>query len=206
MTEERELDFDRRDFLKQGVVGAFGVGGATRSLTASARAQDGDGQEGDGDENGHDGSFYGRRMVLRYPDRLGGNVRQKLIIMTDRKDRTPDQIRGVDEDAVAQCNFGDEWPPENLNVWKGILVNWKNAGRTVGFYSRNPTVRATQLVERDTILVDAQPSDIPLGTPFVISRTTRCPGGLLGVEAIQVPGIDVKTGPGVSTDDGAGDN
>ncbi len=200
MTEERELDFERRDFLKRSVVGAFGVGGATRSLTVGARARDGDGREGDEDDQ--DGSFYGRRMVLRYPDRLGGDVRQKLIIMTDRKDRTPDQVRGMDADAVARCNFGDEWPPENLNVWEGILVDWKNAGRTVGFYGRNPTVRATQLVERDTIFVDAQPSDIPLGTPFVISRTNRCPGGLLGVEAIQVPGIDVKTGPGVSTDDG----
>ncbi|WP_135853830.1 hypothetical protein [Halorussus salinus] len=206
MTEKRPFDFDRRSFLKQSVVGAFGVGGATSSLTGGVRAQDGGGQGGDTDEEDQDGSFYGRRMVLQYPDRLGGNVRQKLIIMTDRKDRTPDQIQGINEEAVAQCNFGDEWPPENLNIWEGILVDWKNAGRTVGFYGRNPTVRATQLVERDTIFVDAQPSDIPLGTPFVISRTNRCPDGLLGVEAIKVPGIDVKTGPGVSTDDGAGDN
>ncbi|UPW01148.1 hypothetical protein M0R88_03360 [Halorussus gelatinilyticus] len=206
MTDERNLDLDRRSFLKHSAVGAFGIGGVANSLTAGARAQDGDGQGGDDGGSDPETSFYGRRMVFPYPERLNADLRQQIIIMTDQKDQRPDQLKGVDQNEVDQCNFGEEWPPQNLNVWEGIIVDWKNAGRTIGFYGRNPTVEATQLVERNTIFVDALPTDIPLGTPFVVSRTDRCPGDLIGVEAIKVPGIEVQTGPGESTGESTGNN
>ncbi|UPV75071.1 hypothetical protein M0R89_03140 [Halorussus limi] len=203
MTDEKELDLDRRSFLKKSAVGAFGIGHLTAGDVAGrATARDGGGLgQGDGQDGGEgeDRPLYGRRMVFPYPERLGGNIRQKIIIMTDRKDTRPDQLKGVDQSDIDECNFAENWPPENINVWEGIIVDWRNAGRMVGFYGQNPTVRATQLVERNTIFVEGQPTEVPLGTPYIVSRVHQCPDDLLGVEAVKVPGIEVKTGPGVST-------
>ena len=210
---DEDTTLDRRSFVKRSAVGAVGVAGWTADdLDSRLAAQDGDGQGGgDGGEGGGenptgDRPFYIRRMVFPYPERLGGNLRQKIIIVTDRKDTRPDQLQGVDQNEVDQCNFGPGWPPENLNVWEGIIVDWRNVGRFTGFYGGNPTVRATQLIERNTIFVEGQPTDIPLGTPFVVSRLHQCPGDLVGVEAKKVPGIEVKTGPGVSTGESTGNN
>ena len=213
MTDEN--DIDRRSFLRQSAVGAFGLaplvsgdGSIRPTLQDGGGGQDGGGQEGgNGQDGGSEGErpFYVRRMVFPYPERLGGNLRQKIIIMTDRKDQRPDELRGVDQNEVGQCNFSGGWPPRNLNVWEGIIVDWQNAGRVAGFFGANPTVRAEQLVERNTIFVEGQPTDIPLGTPFIVSSVDRCPGDLVGVEARKVPGIEVQTGPGVSTGEGTND-
>ena len=222
MTDENQPQFDRRSFMKRSAVGAFGLAGwaagdvetldAPRDEKSEVNglAQgtgNGTGQgTGNGTGQGGDRPFYIRRMVFPYPERLGRDIRQKLIIVTDRKDQRPDQLQGVDQNEVGQCNFGSGWPPANLNVWEGIIVDWRNAGRLTGFYGGNPTVRATQLVERNTIFVEGQPTDIPLGTPYIVSRVHQCPGDLVGVEARKVPGVEVKTGPGVSTGESTGSN
>lgn len=175
----------RRTFLKQSAVGAFGFAGWV--------AQDEPEQ-----------ARYTRRMVFPFPERLGENLRQKIIIATDRKDQRPDELKGVDENEVDACNFSD-WPPETMSIWEGIIVDWKNALGTVGFYASNPTVRATQLVERNTIFVDEQSDPVPLGTPFIVNGLVDCPGDLQGVTATKIPGINIKTGPGEGTGEGTAD-
>ncbi|MFC4447644.1 hypothetical protein [Halorussus aquaticus] len=195
MSDEHDTNLDRRSFLKNSAVGAFGFTGWA--------VQDGDGQDG---ENGSgDRPLYVRRMVFPFPERLDGDLRRKIIIMTDRKDTRPDSLEDVNVDAVDNCNFSGDWPPAELNVWEGIIVDWKNAGRMVGFYGGNPTVEATQLVERNTIFVENQPTNIPLGTPFIVDTVDKCPGDLVGVEATKVPGIEVQTGPGESTGEATND-
>jgi hypothetical protein len=169
------------------------------ATTRRDESDDGGGDDGGSAEGYSDSSFYGRRLVFPYPERLGGDIRQKIIVMTDRKDKRPDELEGVDRNAVGECNFGDEWPPDELNVWEAILVDAENQDKVAGFFGENPTVRAEQLVERNTVFVDEQSSDVPLGTPFVVSRTDTCPGEFVGVEAAKIPSIDIKTGPGVST-------
>ena len=195
-------------------MGAFGLAplaagdGSIRTALQEGGGQDGGGQDGgNGQDGGSEGErpFYVRRMVFPYPERLDGNLRQKIIIMTDRKDTRPDSLQGVNVDAVDNCNFSGGWPPEQLNVWEGIIVDWKNAGRMAGFFGANPTVRAEQLVERNTIFVEEQPTDIPLGTTFVVSSVDKCPGDLVGVEARKIPGVRIITGPGESTGEATND-
>ena len=200
MGDPNDTELDRRTILKKSAaalpLGLAGVGKGGADDGDGLFAQDGpDG--GDGDSG--DRPLLVRRMVFPYPERLGGNLRRKIVLVTDRKDTRPDQLEGVDQNEVGRCNFSGEWPPQNLNVWEGILVDWKNAGSMVGFYGSNPTVEATQLVERNTIFVEGQPSDVPLGTPFIVNSVDKCPGDLVGVETTKVPGIEIKTGPGEST-------
>ncbi|WP_276298913.1 hypothetical protein [Halorussus lipolyticus] len=173
MTEEIETDIDRRSFLKQSAVGAFGVGGvATQDEPNRFRAT--------------------RRMAFDYPERLGDSLRQKIVLLTDKTDDDPD----VSE--IDTCEFSN-WPPDELTIWEGILVEWD--GSVQGFFGTNPDVRAEQLVERKQIFVDEQDTPPELGTPYIISGLVECPEGFAGVTATQIPGIDIKTGPGVSTGD-----
>lgn len=204
--------FSRRSFLESAgavtvaaaVAGCTGDGrqettsGSTTTAGGGGQATTTDGPDG-GDGNAGDRPLFLRRMVFPYPERLGDDLRQKIIIVTDRKDKRPDQLKGVDQKAVGECTFDGRWPPKNLNVWEGLLVDARNSDQLEGFFGPNPTVRATQLVERNTIFVEGQPSEIPLGTPFVVSSVDKCPGDLVGVEATKIPGVEVKTGSGVST-------
>ncbi|NEU55804.1 hypothetical protein [Halorussus sp. MSC15.2] len=204
MNDEHDTTLDRRSFLKNSAVGAFGFAGWAARDGQDGDGQGGDGQGGDG-QGGGERPLYVRRMVFPYPERLGGDLRQKIIIMTDRKDTRPDSLEDVNVDAVDNCNFSGQWPPEQLNVWEGIIVDWANAGRMVGFFGGNPTVEATQLVERNSIFVENQPTNIPLGTTFIVNSVDKCPGDLVGVEATKVPGIEIQTGPGVSTGEATND-
>lgn len=171
MTDEN--DIDRRDFLKQsaGAVGAFGVGGfALQDEPEQALAV--------------------RRMAFNYPERLNADLRRKIILLTDKTSENPD----VSE--VENCEF-TEWPPERLTLWEGIIVEYE--GALGGFFGFNPNVDAQQLVERKQIYVDQQDTPPELGTPYIISGLVGCPGDTAGVTATQIPGVDIQTGPDVST-------
>ncbi|MFC4449633.1 hypothetical protein [Halorussus aquaticus] len=174
----------RRSFLRKSAVAPIGVAGWA--------AQD-----------EPERSRYTRRMALRYPERLGDEIRRKIVLLTDRTDDDPD----VSE--VDTCGFSN-WPPERLTVWEGILVEWEpladavvnfaDVGELGGFFGANPEVRAEQLVERERIFVDEQDTPVDLGTPYIVNGIQECPGEFLGLTATQLPGIDIRTGPGVSTD------
>jgi hypothetical protein len=135
-----------------------------------------------------------RRMALRYPDRLDGGPRGKIVLLTDRTDDDPEVTE------VAGCGFAN-WPPDRLTVWEGIVVDWANAAGDFGFGAvrGEPTVRANRLVERETIFVDEQGTPVELGTAFVVSGVSECPGAYQGLTATQLPGVQIRTGPGVST-------
>jgi hypothetical protein len=180
MNGEHETEIDRRSFLKKSAVGAFGVGGVGRFTV----------------QDEPDRARFARRMAFDYPERLGESLRRKIVLLTDKTDDDPD----VSE--VDTCEFAN-WPPDKLTLWEGILVEWDGAAG--GFFGRNPDVRAEQLVERKKIFVDEQETPPELGTPYIVSGLVECPEGLAGVTATQIPGIDIKTGPGVSTGEGTQD-
>jgi hypothetical protein len=175
MTDENELDLDRRDFLKRSAVGALGLAGfAAQDEPTRPR--------------------YTRRMAFNYPERLNASLVRKIILLTDKTSEDPD----VSE--VDGCEFSN-WPPERLTVWEGIIVEWE--GALQGFFrTTTPEVRAEQLVERKQIYVDEQDTPPELGTPYIVNRLESCPGETAGVTATQIPGIDIKTGPDVSTGGG----
>jgi hypothetical protein len=177
MNDDSERQIDRRGFLMQGAVGAFGIAGWT-AQDEPERAR------------------FARRMAFDYPERLGEDLRRKILLLTDRTDDDPD----VSE--VDSCEFAN-WPPDKLTIWEGILVEWE--GPVEGFFGRNPDVRAQQLVERKQIFVDEQDTPPELGTPYIISGLVDCPTGFADVRATQIPGIDIKTGPDVSTGGGTSD-
>lgn len=146
---------------------------------------------------------YTRRMALQYPEqRLPGEIRRKILLLTDRTDDDPD----VSE--VETCGFSN-WPPERLTIWEGILVEWEPLADAVvnfedvvelgGFFGANPNVRAEQLVERQKIFVDEQETPVGLGTPYIVNGVQECPGDYLGLTATRIRGIDIRTGSGVST-------
>ena len=138
-----------------------------------------------------------RRIAFRKSGRLDEEYIRNITILTDREDTTPDTS------TVDECTFSD-WPTDELSRWDGIIVDWENAGRSVGFYGGNPTVKAIQLIERNSLYLDEKPGEVQLGTPYVIDSVTECPGEFIGVNATQVPGIEIRTGPGESTQgDGA---
>lgn len=179
-----DSNVSRREILKKGALLPAGLAGwATQDEPERARAT--------------------RRMALKYPERLGDQIRRKLILLTDRTQDDPD----VSE--VDACAFSN-WPPDRLTIWEGILIEWEpvadavsNFGdivETGGFFGVNPNVRAQQLVEREKIFVDEQQTPVELGTPYIVSGIEDCPGEYLGLTATQIPGIDIRTGPGVSTD------
>lgn len=179
-----DTDINRRDFLKKSAVAPVGATGLL--------AQDGDSTTQDGEPSA---ARVTRRIALDYPERLEGGPRQKILLMTDRVDDNPD----VSE--VDGCAFSD-WPPEEVGVWEGIIVDWQNEAGDFqfGFFGGNPTVTADRLVELDTIYVDEQDTPVPLGTPFIVNRILECPNEWVGLNATQLPGIDIQTPPGVSTD------
>jgi hypothetical protein len=167
-----DANLDRRTFLKRSAVGAFGfAGGVGQDEPERAR--------------------YTRRMALRYPERLEGGPRRKIVLLTDRTNDDPD----VSE--VDGCGFSN-WPPDRLTIWEGIIVDWENAAGDLGFSfpvsGSQPTVRANRLVERDKIFLDEQETPVPLGTPFIVNGVEECPGEYRGLTATQIPGIDIKTG------------
>lgn len=173
----------RRSILKKSALAPVGVAGwATQDEPSRAR--------------------YTRRMALQYPERLGDEIRRKIVLLTDRTDEDPD----VSE--VETCGFSN-WPPDELTLWEGLLVEWEPLADAAvnfedivelgGFFGANPNVRAQQLVERQKIFVDEQETPVDLGTPYIVNGIQECPGEYLGLTATQIPGIDIKTGPGVST-------
>lgn len=171
-------DLDRRTFLKKSAVGSFGFAGwAAQGEPERARST--------------------RRIAFEEPERLSDNWRQRILLLTDRTNDDPD-VSDVDN-----CEFSN-WPPDRLTIWEGIIVDVRDIGDVAGFFGANPTVRAEKLVERNRIFVDEQRTPVELGTPFVISGVVDCPGEYLGVTATQIPGINIKTGPGVSTGEGPG--
>ncbi len=172
-----DTDIDRREFLKKSAVAPVGLAGVLAQDEPSA-------------------ARTARRVVLDYPERLEGGPRQKILLMTDRDEEDPD----VSE--VAGCAFAD-WPPTDVGVWEGIIVDWESAAGDLRsmFSGARPVVRANRLIELDTIYVDEQDSPVPLGTPFVANRVEECPGEWIGLNATQIPGVEIRTGPGVSTDE-----
>jgi hypothetical protein len=136
--EEVDANLDRRTLLKRSAVGSLGVAGwAAQDDPPTARIT--------------------RRMAFRKSGRLDEEYVRKIVLLTDRKDENPD----VSE--VAGCEF-DDWPTDRLTVWEGIVVDWQNAGRSVGFFGGNPTVEATQLIERNDVYLDQKPTPVRLGT------------------------------------------
>ncbi|MFC4553045.1 MULTISPECIES: hypothetical protein [Halorussus] len=213
MGDSDDTKLDRRSVLKKsaaalplGLGGLAGRGATDRRADGRDASLAQDGPDG-GDGGAGDRPLYVRRMVFPYPDELGSSPQfdpstdlvQKLIIMTDRKDTRPDQLGDVQQENLNGCQFSGDWPPQNFNVWEGIVVDWRNALGSAGFFGANPRVRATELVERNTIFVEPQPQDIPLGTTFIVNNAIDCPGDLVGVTARKVPGVRIVTGPGEST-------
>lgn len=130
-----------------------------------------------------------RRIALKYPERLDGGPRRKIILLTDRTKDDPD----VSE--VDTCEFSN-WPPDNLTVWEGIIVDWESATADFGFSLARgkPTIRANRLIKLEKIYVDEQETPVPLGTPYIVSGVEKCPGEFQGLTATQIPGINIKTG------------
>lgn len=198
MTDNPDTNLDRRTLLKRGAVGAFGVvGTAATGVGASARentgwsARDTESTAQDEPER----SRYTRRVALPYPERLDGGPVRKILLLTDRTDDDPD----VSE--VDACGFSN-WPTEALTVWEGIVVDWENAVGDLGFGTSRgtPTVRANRLVEIETIYVDEQATPVELGTAYIVNGVVDCPGEFRGLTAEQLPGVQIRTGPGVSTE------
>lgn len=192
-----DTDIDRRKFLKKSAVTPIGAAGLL-AQNGGLLAQDSDQSAQDGDQRSQDEPSVARttrRIALDYPERLEGDPRRKILLMTDRVDDDPD----VSE--VEGCAFSD-WPTDNLGIWEGIIVDWQNEAGDYqfGFYGGTPTITADKLVELDTIYVDEQDTPVPLGTPFIVNRIEECPDEWVGMTATQLPSIDIKTGPGVSTD------
>lgn len=165
---DQQTTLDRRSFLKRSAVAPLGLGVGLRNRSQSAR--------------------FSRRIAFRRPDQLSDDYSRRILLLTDRTNENPD----VSE--VEACAFSN-WPTENLTIWEGIVVDAKNPDEIVGLFGQNPTIRAQKLVERKRIFVDERRSPVELGTPFIISDTVDCPGEWIGVEAAQLPGINIKTGP-----------
>lgn len=173
MSDDTDATIDRRAFLKRSAAGSLGFAGwAAQDESGSARVT--------------------RRMAFRKSGRLDEEYVRKIVLLTDRKKADPDRSE------VAGCAF-DDWPTDQLVLWEGIIVDWKNAGRSVGFYGGNPTVEATQLIERNNMYLDQKPTPMELGTPYIIDSVTDCPGEFVGVNAARIPGVEIQTGPGEST-------
>ncbi|WP_227353772.1 hypothetical protein [Haladaptatus salinisoli] len=130
-----------------------------------------------------------RRMVFRDTPKLSDAYLNRIVLVTERSD-----ARDPNVPPVGRCGFGDPWPPENVDVYQGIIVEWRNED-TAGFFGTNPTVRAQKLVRRE-LYVERRETPVELGTTFVIGNVVRCPSELVGVEANQIPGIRIRTGPG----------
>lgn len=209
MTDDNDTNIDRRTFLKRSGIGAFGTGGLAAKAFQDG-GQDGDEENGGGgDGNGPGASgVYSRRFVFPYPEALGpqqepgerydpeGDLLQKIILVTDRKDVYPDEL-DIKEDDVINCISG--WSEAELSEWEAIIVDWKNTVQIFGSFTATPTVQAKQLVEISSLIARPRPNPIPLGTPFIITGVQTCQGDFVGVTAEKIPGVQIATGPGEST-------
>ena len=55
------------------------------------------------------------------------------------------------------------------------------------------------MIERNDVYLDQKPTPVRLGTAYIIDSVTDCPGEFVGVNAARLPGIQIQTGPGEST-------
>ena len=55
------------------------------------------------------------------------------------------------------------------------------------------------MIERNDVYLDQKPTPVRLGTAYIIDSVTDCPGEFVGVNAAKLPGIQIQTGPGEST-------
>ena len=109
----------------------------------------------------------------------------RIVLLTDRTNEEPDRS------AVADCSFSS-WPPDDITLWEGIVVEWRNRGGT-DILTGGPQVRAERLAQRQRIFVPDGAVSIELGTPFIINAKVDCPGEFVGVTATRVPGIRIIT-------------
>lgn len=162
-------ELDRRRFLRRagsslGLVGAVGVGSADQL------------------------NRLNRRMVFEDPPELSEEYLNRIVIVTDKSE--PD----TNVPSVGECGFGDPWPPEGVDVFQGLVVEWRNRD-TARFLGTDRRVQAQKLVRRD-LYVERRDPPVEIGTPFIIGNVVQCPNGLVGVEASHVPGIRIETGSG----------
>ncbi|SIR26930.1 hypothetical protein SAMN05421858_2055 [Haladaptatus litoreus] len=141
------------------------------------------------------GAFrFNRRMVFEDPDVLSDSYLNRIVLVTDKSE--PDT--GIP--SVGGCGFDQPWPPEGVDVFQGLVVEWRNRD-TARLFGTDRRVRAEKLVQRD-LYVERRETPVEIGTPFVINNVVRCPDGLVGVEAGQIPGIRIETPSG--NEEGAG--
>ncbi len=133
-------------------------------------------------------------MVFEDPPSLSDDYKNRIILVTDKSE--PDT--GIP--SVGGCGFDDPWPPKGVDVFDGLVVEWRNKD-TSRVFGTTPRVRAQKLVRRD-LYVERRDPPVEIGTPFIISEVVRCPDGLIGVEANQLPGVRIETPPG--NESGAG--
>ncbi|GAA0228334.1 hypothetical protein GCM10009000_049380 [Halobacterium noricense] len=126
-------------------------------------------------------------MVFENTDQLSDAYLNRIILVTETSE--PD----ANVPPVGGCGFDDPWPPANVDVFQGIVVEWRNRD-TARLLGTDRRVRAEKLVRRD-LYVERRDSPVEIGTPFIIENVVRCPSGLVGVEASQIPGVRIETPP-----------
>ncbi|WP_049969895.1 hypothetical protein [Haladaptatus cibarius] len=135
------------------------------------------------------GAFrFNRRMVFEDPDVLSDAYLNRIVLVTDTSEAE------ANVPSVGRCGFDDPWPPENVDAFQGLVVEWRNRD-TARLFGTDRRVRAEKLVRRH-LFVERRETPVELGTPFIISNVVRCPDGLVGVEANQIPGIRIETPSG----------
>jgi len=169
-------DIDRRQFLRRSAAASLGLAG----LAGTAGAQD-----------EPDRARLTRRMAFEEPATLSDDFVRRIVLLTDRME---DEDPNMSE--VTECAFAN-WPPDELGLWEGLVIEWRNRGFGE-LVTDPPEVRAEKMVEL-RIVVDEQDSPVELGTPFIVGGRVECPEGFVGVNANEIPGINIKTGPDVST-------
>lgn len=179
VSEESDTDsaeqVDRREFLKRSA-------GASLGLAAVPFLQDGG--QGNGQNGGEGSHRYRRRMVFRKPEALSDDYVRRIVMIAD-----PTR-RNVDPSKVEGCGF-DSWPPDTLNAYEGVVVEWENDGGFVDLLTERPRVRAQRMVQRE-MLVPATGTDIRPGTPFIVGNAVDCPSNYVGVLANRIPGLRVR--------------
>lgn len=159
---------DRRRFLEL-TAGAVGLAGTAHGKTRQVNR-------------------LNRRMVFEDPKTLSDAYLNRIILVTNKSE--PD----TNIPSVGGCGFDEPWPPEGVDVYQGLVVEWRNR-ETGRFFGTDRRVRAQKLVRRD-LYVERRKTPVEIGTPFLINNVVRCPDGLVGVEANQIPGVRIETPPG----------
>lgn len=160
----------RRQFLR-GMAGVLTVGGFADSAAGQARAT--------------------RRMVYQHPPSLSDDHVGRVIIITNRREQGPGQLPASIPPGASECAFGNEWPPEDPNAYRGMLVEWR--GGTIGRVFDGREVQAEKIVQRELVVERHEPP-IELGMTFIITEAVSCPDGLVGVKVNEVPGLRIRTG------------